>query len=208
MTYPSAWQPHTFTLPSLCCFSIPLQAAFCQQGLLAAVVSSLSWGCAGSVGWRSVPPSAVCTCLKYREIKNCLSQIQDEDGLGSLPNLKLVHGWFACPVNGKKSELPLNSLDKTHWQLCLCVWSFKVLWEHVGVLCSLLDFISVLYCCSWSQVLICPDPMWIERFRSAQWRGSPMVPPGPWFLSYVVQQWSANSTSFRGKGYSPKMILK
>lgn len=49
-----------------------------------------------------------------RKIKNWLSQIQDEDGLGLLPKLKLVHGWFACPVNGKKSEFTLNSLGKTH----------------------------------------------------------------------------------------------
>lgn len=101
-----------------------------------------------------------------RKIKNWLSQIQDEDGLGLLPKLKLVHVWFACPVNGKKSEFTLNSLGKTHWQLWLCVWSFKVLWQCVGVLHCLLAFISVLYCCGWSQVLICPDPMWTEGLWS------------------------------------------
>lgn len=217
MTYPGAWQPHTFTLPSLCCFFIPLQAAFRQQGPLAAAVSSLSWECAGSIGCEEVSFPALSTLnLKYRKIKNWLSQVQDKDGLGSHPNLKLVHGWFACPANGKKSELPLNSLGKTHSQLCLRVWSFKVLWQHVGVLHSLLDFISVLYCGGWSQVLICPDPMWTEGLwsylvcetQSSGWAPLTLFPPGPWFLSCVLQKWSANSTSFRGKGYGPKMILK
>lgn len=74
------------------------------------MVLLLSRVCAGGVARRGVPPSAVHTCLKYRKIKNWLSQIQDEDGLGLLPNLKLVHSWFAYPVNGKKSGLPLNPL--------------------------------------------------------------------------------------------------
>lgn len=160
--YPAAWQLHAFTLPSPCCFFIPPWSAFCHQGLLTAAVSLLSWGCAGSVGWRGVPPGAVFSCLTYSKIRNCISWIQDEDELGSLPSLKLVPSWFACPVNGKKTELPLNSLDKTHWQLCLHIWSFKVLWLHVGVLQSSLDFTSVLYCCGWSQALIYPDPMQTE----------------------------------------------
>lgn len=52
-----------------------------------------------------------------------MSWIQDEDEFGLLPSFKLLPSWFACPVNGKKTELPLNFLDKTHWQLCLHIWS-------------------------------------------------------------------------------------
>lgn len=59
--------------------------------------------------WVQRCPSQCCLTLasNNRKIKNWLSQIQDKDGLGLLPKLKLVHGWFACPVNGKKSEFKL-----------------------------------------------------------------------------------------------------
>lgn len=178
MMFPAAWQPHTFTLPCPCCFSIPLWSAFCPQGSLTAAVSRLSSGCAGSIGWRAVPASAVFSCLKYSKIKNWMSWIQHEDGL--LPSLKLVPGWFACPVKSKKTELPLNSLDKTQWHLCLCIWSFKVLWVQVAVLQCSLDFSSVLYCVvevkPWfiqtpcRQKCYSPASVWC----SIQWLGSPI----------------------------------
>lgn len=54
---------------------------------------------------RAVPPGAVFSCLKYSKVKNWMSWIQDENELGSLSSLKLGPSWFACPVNGKKTEL-------------------------------------------------------------------------------------------------------
>lgn len=116
-------------------------------------------GVQGALG-RGVPSSAVFSCLKYSKIKNWMSWILDKDELGSCSSLKLVPSCFACPVNGKKTELPLNSLDKIHWQLWLHI--FKVLWLHIAVLQCSLDYTSVLYCCGWSQTLIYPDPMQTE----------------------------------------------
>lgn len=151
---------HDSLMPSLCLAHAAFPSLCGPQGSLSAAVARLSSGCAGCVGWRAVPASAVFSCLKYSKIKNWMSWIQHEDGL--LPSLKLIPAWFACPINGKKTELPLNSLDKTQWHLCLCIWSFKVLWLHVAVLQCSLDFSSALYCCGWSQALIYPDPMQTE----------------------------------------------
>ena len=130
-----------------------------------------------------------------------------------LPSFEIIYERLRFCLWQELFNNQYQTLGKTHWQLRLRVWSFKVLWQHVGVLHCLLDFLSVLYCCGWSRVLICPDPMWTEGLRSyivcetqsSAWALPSLFPPGPWFLSCVLQMVSISSVLFKSLG-SPSYI--
>lgn len=122
---------------SCCMTASHLHSALPKLLFHPSVVGLLSSGLAHSSG-----VTAEFRVCREHWVKSCpcqccllLPQIQQNKELDVLDPAR---GWltakfktgpwlFACPVKSKKTELPLNSLDKTQWHLCLCIWSFKVL---------------------------------------------------------------------------------
>lgn len=193
---------HDSLIPSLC----PAHAVFlslCGRPFVVRAVSQqrchrwVEGVCAGSVGQRC--PSWCCLLLP---------QIQQSEELDVLDpgrewtwlTFKFKIGpqlvCLSCKWQEDRASLfnsldktGFNSLDKTHWQLH--IWSFKVLWLHIAVLQCSQDFTSVLYCCSWSQALLYPDPTQTEVLQSCfvcetqsnGWVLPSLFPSEPWFLS-------------------------
>lgn len=178
MTYPGVQQPHTFTLLSLCSFSAPLQAAFvCSSSVIAEL--RMCREC-----WVKKCPFQCCLHLPQIQ-KNKELSISDSGWGWSWLIPKYKTGPQLVCVSCKWEEVigPLNYLGRFHWQLCLHVWSFNMLWWHVGMLHCLLDFISVLYW-SWVQTP-CGQKVLRCVWDSIQWLDSPISFPS-WIMIPVM----------------------